>query len=71
MYFFLSSDVLISSTKSISACEVDILVRNPYWLVDSINNLYIFLVFCYIVFQEFWRTGIVEIYRSIVVEFNI
>ena len=36
MYFVLSSDVLISSTKSISACEVDILVRNPYWLVDII-----------------------------------
>ena len=35
--FFLSSDVLISSTKLISACEVDILVRNPYWLVDSIS----------------------------------
>ena len=47
VYFFVSSDVLISSTKSISACVVDILVRNPYWFVDSII--------------VFWRTGIVEI----------
>ena len=48
-YFFLSSDVLISSTKSISACEVDSLVRNPYWFVDSILFLSIhFLIFCYI-----------------------
>ena len=43
VYFFLSNDVLISSINSISACEVDILVRNTYWLVGSILFLSIHL----------------------------
>ena len=34
VYFFLSRDALISSTKSSSACEVDIEERN-YWLFDK------------------------------------
>ena len=53
VYFFLSSDVLISSTKSISACELDILVRNPYWLLDSI--LFLSIHFSSLLFYSFSR----------------
>ena len=66
MYFALSSDVLIYSTKSISACEVDILVRNPYWLVDSILFLSMNLsTLLFIFFQEFllnWHSGDICLY---------
>ena len=46
--------------KSISACEVDILVRNPYWLVDSILflsiNLSSLLLYSFSRILENWHS---------------